>query len=133
MYSDIESEHNTETDVTMITERYKHGMTQFMKCLIQSKTVLLGQHTCNETDEDYAVPLSTGHDAVQYTSSDSPAPHYQPLDTVTTDYTSVYTTPTGRRGPPSMEVEGKMYSIVDPIKRETDTTYDTAIKEPYYM
>ena len=133
MYSDIESEHNTETDVTMITERYKHGMTQFMKRSIQSKTMLLGQHTCNETDEDYAVPLSTGHDAVQYTSSDFPAALYQPLDTGTTDYTSVYTTPTGRRGPPSVEVEGKMYSIVDPIKRETDTTYDTAIKEPYYI
>ena len=59
---------------------------------------------------------------------------YQPLDTVTTDYTSVYTTPTGRRGPPSVEVEGKMYSIVDPIKRETDTTYDTTVtKEPYYI
>ena len=76
------------------------------------------QHTStNVTDEDYAIPLSTSYDAVQY----SPA-HYQPLDTVTTDYTSVYTTPTGRRGPPSVEVEGKMYSIVDPIKRETDTT-----------
>ena len=60
--------------------------------------------------------------------------HYQPLDTSTTDYTSVYTTPTGRRGPPSVEVEGKMYSIVDPIKRDTDTTYDTTKKEePYYI
>ena len=58
---------------------------------------------------------------------------YQPLDAVTTDYTSVYTTPTGRRGPPSVEVEGKMYSIVDPIKREADTTYDAVIKEPYYI
>ena len=58
---------------------------------------------------------------------------YQPLDTVTTDYTSVYTTPTGRRGPPSVEVDGKMYSIVDPIKREVDTTYDAVIKEPYYI
>ena len=48
-------------------------------------------------------------------------------------YTSVYTTPTGRRGPPSVEVEGKMYSIVDPIKRETDTNYDTVVTEPYYM
>ena len=58
---------------------------------------------------------------------------YQPLDTVTTDYTSVYTTPTGRRGPPSVEVEGNMYSIVNPITRETDTTYDAVIKEPYYI
>ena len=80
------------------------------------------------TDEDYAIPLSTSYDAVQY----SPA-HYKSLDTSTTDYTSVYTTPTGRRGPPSVEVEGKMYSIVDPIKRETDTTYETTMKEPYYI
>ena len=74
---------------------------------------------------------STSYDAVQY----SPVAHYQPLHTVTTDYTSVYTTPTGRRGPPSVEVEGKMYSIVDPIKRETDTNYDTVtvVTEPYYM
>ena len=88
------------------------------------------QHTStNVTDEDYAIPLSTSYDDIQY----SPA-HYQPLDTATTDYTSVYTTPTGRRGPPSVEVEGKMYSIVDPIKRDTDTTYDTTKKEePYYI
>ena len=72
---------------------------------------------------------STSYDAVQY----SPVAHYQPLDTVTADYTSVYTTPTGRRVPPSVEVEGKMYSIVDPIKRETDTNYDTVVTEPYYM
>ena len=53
---------------------------------------MLVQHTTNDTDEDYAIPLSTTYDAVQYvTCSDSPA-HYQPLDTVTTDYTSVYTT-----------------------------------------
>ena len=94
------------------------------------------QHTStNVTDEDYAIPFSTSYDAVQYVtcSDDSPA-HYQPLDTSTTDYTSVYTTPTGRRGPPSVEVEGKMYSIVDPIKRDTDTTYDTTKKEePYYI
>ena len=91
---------------------------------------MLVQHTTNDTDEDYAIPLSTTYDAVQYvTCSDSPA-HYQPLDTVTTDYTSVYTTLTGRsrRGPPSVEVEGKIYSIVDPIKRETDTTYDIVKK-----
>ena len=90
---------------------------------------MLVQHTStNVTDEDYAIPLSTTYDAVQY----SPA-HYQPLDTDTTDYTSVYTTPTGRREPPSVEVESKMYSIVDTIKRETDTTYDTVMKEQYYM
>ena len=80
---------------------------------------MLVQHTStNVTDEDYAIPLSTSYDDIQY----SPA-HYQPLDTSTTDYTSVYTTPTGRRGPPSVEVEGKMYSIVDTIKRETDTIH----------
>ena len=97
---------------------------------------MLVQHTTNDTDEDYAIPFSTSYDAVQYVtcSDDSPVAHYQPLDTSTTDYTSVYTTLTGRRGPPSVEVEGKMYSIVDPIKRETDTTYDATMKEePYYM
>ena len=84
------------------------------------------QHTStNVTDEDYAIPFSTSYDAVQYVtcSDDSPA-HYQPLDTSTTDYTSVYTTPTGRRGPPSVDVPlARLYSIVDPIKRDTDTTY----------
>ena len=92
--------------------------------------LIIGQHTSNKS----TCPVTTTYDALQYvTCSDSPA-HYQPLDTVTTDYTSVYTTPTGRRGPPSVEVEGTMYSIVDPIKRETDTTYDTTMKEePYYM
>ena len=65
-------------------------------------------------------PVTATYDAVLYidTSSESPAAHYQSLDTVTTDYTSVYTTPTGRRGPPSVEVKGKMYSIVDPTKRK---------------
>ena len=80
---------------------------------------MLGCDIRNETG--HAIPLYDNP------SSDSPAALYQPLDTVTTDYTSVYTTPTGRRGPPSVEVEGKMYSIVDPIKRETDTTYDTSL------
>ena len=77
---------------------------------------MLVQHTStNVTDEDYAIPLSSiSHDAVKY----SPA-RYQPLKTVTIDNTSVYTTPTGTRELPSVEVEGKMYSIVDPIKRET--------------
>ena len=57
--------------------------------------IMLVQHTStNENDEDYTIPLSTSYDAVQY----SPA-HYQPLDTVTTDYTSMYTTPTGKREP----------------------------------
>ena len=101
-------------------------------CIITIEFCMLVQHT--STNEDYAIPFSTSYDAVQYvTCSDSPA-HYQPLDTVTTDYTSVYTTPTRRRGPPLVEVEGKMYSIVDPIKREADTTYDATMKEePYYM
>ena len=85
--------------------------------------------TIDESTSEKATsrPVTATYDAVLYTSSDSPAALYQPLDTVTTDYTSVYTTPTGRRGPPSVEVEGKMYSIVDPIKRETDTTYDNTI------
>ena len=81
----------------------------------------------NTSDKATSRPVTATYDAVLYidTSSDSPAALYQPLDTVTTDYTSVYTTPTGRRGPPSVEVEGKMYSIVDSTKRETDdTTYD---------
>ena len=113
MYSDIESEHNTETDVTKNEGKIK---TRYIVC-----------HECmfvlDESTSDKATsrPVTA---TVQYTSSDSPAALYQPLDTVTTDYTSVYTTPTGRRGPPSVEVEGKMYSIVDPTKRETDTTYD---------
>ena len=86
---------------------------------------MIGQHANNEAEAYYITPISAPNDAVQYTSSDSPAALYQPLNTATTNYTSVYTTPTGRRGPPSVEVEGKMYSIVDPIKRETDTIYTT--------
>ena len=87
---------------------------------------MIGKYTNDEAEAYYITPISPApNDTVQYTSSDSPAALYQPLDTGTTDYTSVYTTPTGRRGPPSVEVEGKMYSIVDPIKRETDTIYTT--------
>ena len=46
--------------------------------------------------------------------------HYQPLHTYTKDYISMYsTTPvTGRRRAPSVEVEGKLYSIVEPTRRE---------------
>ena len=46
--------------------------------------------------------------------------HYQPLHTDTRDYTSMYSTTTapGRRGGPSVEVEGKLYSIVDTTRRE---------------
>ena len=97
-------------------------------CIFVHFLTKIGQHTSNKSTR----PITTTYDAVQYvTCSDS---DYQPLDTVTTDYTSMYTTPTGRREPPSMEVEGKMYSIVNPIKRETNTTYDTAMKEdPYYI
>ena len=43
--------------------------------------------------------------------------HYQPLHTDTRDYTSVYSTTTAA-GAPSVEVEGKLYSIVDPTRRE---------------
>ena len=51
--------------------------------------------------------------------SNNPA-HYQPLHTDTIDYISVYSTTTAawRRGVPSVEVEGKLYSIVNPTKRE---------------
>ena len=46
--------------------------------------------------------------------------HYEPLHTDTRDYTSVYSTTTaaGRRGAPSVEVEGKLYSIVNPTRRD---------------
>ena len=52
-----------------------------------------------------------------------PAPHYQSLDTATTDYLCVYTTPTSatRR----VEVEDKMYSIVNPNTREDLHYYTT--------
>ena len=51
--------------------------------------------------------------------------HYQPLNTATTDYTSVYAMPTSaeRKGTPLVEVEGKMYSIVDPTTRKDEHTY----------
>ena len=57
----------------------------------------------------------------------STSPVYQPLNTATTDYASVYATPTGteRRGTPLVEVEGKMYSIVDPTTRKDGHTYTT--------
>ena len=57
------------------------------------------------------------------------SPHYQPLNTVTTDYTSVYTTPTsvvGMGGPPIVEVDGKKYSIVNQMGREEHTYMSTA-------
>ena len=60
-------------------------------------------------------------------SSTSPV-HYQPLNTATTDYISVYVTPNSawRRGTPLVEVEGKMYSIVDPtILRKDEHIYAT--------
>ena len=46
--------------------------------------------------------------------------HYQPLHTDTRDYISMYSTTTAarRRGAPSVEVEGKLYSIVNPTRRE---------------
>ena len=51
--------------------------------------------------------------------------YYEPLNTVYTDYTSMYATPTSTwsRGTPLVEVEGKMYSIVDPTTRKDEHTY----------
>ena len=70
-------------------------------------------------------PHPPPHASVHHSSS-NPV-HYQPLNTATTDYISVYATPTcaGKRGTPLMEVEGKMYSIVDPTTRKDDHTYST--------
>ena len=63
-------------------------------------------------------PHSPHYDEAQEYSNKSA--HYQPLHTDTKDYTSMYSTTTapGRRGGPSVEVEGKLYSIVDTTRRE---------------
>ena len=72
----------------------------------------------------YFQGASPDHDEAQE-DSNKPA-HYQPLHTDTRDYTSVYSTTTeaGRRRAPSVEVEGKLYSIVDSTRRE-EHTYTT--------
>ena len=52
-------------------------------------------------------------------------PYYQQLDSVTTDYTSMYTTPTSVGGPHLVEMDEKMYSIVNQIGREECTYMST--------
>ena len=62
-------------------------------------------------------PPPSGYEEAQQLST-NPV-HYQPLHTNTRDYISVYntTTATGKRTP-TVEVESKVYSIVDSTKRE---------------
>ena len=61
-------------------------------------------------------PFSHTHNDDQQSSSST---HYQPLDTVTTDYTSIYTTPyTGKTAVPSVKIGDREYAIVDPTRRE---------------
>ena len=57
-------------------------------------------------------------------NDDQQSSHYQPLDTVTTDYTSMYTTPctsAGKKGAHSVKIGDKEYAIVDPTSREEHT------------
>ena len=57
-------------------------------------------------------------------NDDQQSSHYQPLDTVTTEYTSMYTTPctsAGKKGAPSVKIGDKEYAIVDPTRREEHT------------
>ena len=58
-------------------------------------------------------PLSHTHNDDQQSSSST---HYQPLDTVTTDYTSMYTTPK-----PTVKIGDQEYATVDPTRREEHT------------
>ena len=87
---------------------------------------MIGQHTSSVSNENFLSnpnpPQPNGN--VHHSSS---SPLYQPLNTATTDYISVYATPTsaGRRGTPLVEVEGKMYSIVDPTTKKDEHTYST--------
>ena len=50
-------------------------------------------------------------------NDDQQSSHYQPLDTVTTDYTSMYITPctstAGKKRAPSVKVEDPDYAVVD--------------------
>ena len=70
------------------------------------------------------LPHTPPHANVHNSSS---SPVYQPLNNATTDYISVYATPTstGRRGTPLVEVGGNMYSIVDPNTRKDEHIYST--------
>ena len=63
-------------------------------------------------------PPSPDYDEIEEHSNEQT--DYQPLQTDTRDYTSMYNTTTaaGKREAPSVEVEGKLYSIVDPSRRE---------------
>ena len=57
-------------------------------------------------------------------NDDQQSSHYQPLDTVTTDYTTMYTTPctsAGKKGAPSVKIGDKEYAIVDPTRGEEHT------------
>ena len=66
-------------------------------------------------------PLSHTHNDDQQSSSST---HYQPLDTSTTDYTSMYTTPctsAGKKRAPSVKIGDREYTIVDPTRREEHT------------
>ena len=66
-------------------------------------------------------PLSPTHNDDQQSSSST---HYQPLDTVTTDYTSMYTTPctsAGKKRAPLVKIGDQEYAIVDPTRREEHT------------
>ena len=65
--------------------------------------------------------ISPPHNKDQQSSSST---HYQPLDTVTTDYTSMYTTPCNV---PSARIGDQDYAIVNPDLREEDTCYFTVI------
>ena len=94
---------------------------------------MLGQHIVGSsvTKETFLsnpsppLPHTPPHGNV-HSSSSSPV-HYQPLNTATTDYISVYATPTsaGRKGTLLVEVGGNMYSIVDPNTRKDEHIYST--------
>ena len=103
----------------------------FITCFNLIYLFLLGQHIVGSVTNETLLsnpspppphPPPHGND---HHSSTSPV--YQPLNTATTDYTSVYATPTsaGRRGTPLVEVEGKMYSIVDQTTRKDEHNYTT--------
>ena len=60
-------------------------------------------------------PLSPTHNDDKQSSSST---HYQLLDTVTTDYTSMYTTPyTRKTAAPSVKIGDREYAIVDSTRR----------------
>ena len=93
---------------------------------------LLGQHTAGSVTEGThpTPPPPPPHPpphASDHHSSTSSVQHYQPLNTVNTDYTTMYATPTnaGTKGTPLMAVGGNMYSIVDPTTRKDEHIYAT--------